>query len=75
MIGVKCGISRDFAYYLKEKGVYSNYITILKRANMTEASGNIPCGGFKEQTYWKKIYYGYFDFLMEKYGSPKNVYN
>ena len=72
---IPCGISKDFAFYLKQKGVYSNYISILKKANMTQATEHLPCGGFKEQLYWRNVYYGFFDFLMEKYGSPSNVYN
>lgn len=32
------GISKDFAHYLKEKGLYSNYIAKLKKYGYKEAA-------------------------------------
>ena len=71
---IPCKISKDFAYYLKEQGAYSNYITNLKKRGYVSAE-MFFFGGCGERYYWKNIYNGYSEFLLKKYGSPLNVYN
>ena len=71
------GISKDFAHYLKEKGLYSNYIVKLKKYGYKEAAV-IYFGAWndnEQKEFWKGVYIGFFEYLKKKYPCETITYN
>lgn len=68
-------ISQDFAFYLKSKGVYSNFIINAKRNKNQQQSGFFRWTDTTEgHDFWKNIFEGFVDFLNKKY-NYKEVIN
>ena len=59
----KLGISRDFAYFLKQEHLYSNYRAYLKR-NKTS---------YDEYKFWANVSEKFYIFLVAKYECEKDV--
>jgi hypothetical protein len=61
-------ISHDFAFYLKSKGVYSNFIANAKKKEYPHPFNYFEWKNTVEgYDYWHDIFNGFVDFLLGKY--------
>ena len=68
------GISPDFAFYLKEKKAYSNFIANTKLNRRPQQLGFFKWADTTEgYDYWNEIFSGFITFLREKYEWDKII--
>lgn len=62
-------ITPDFAYYLKKKGAYSDFVFYTKRT--TDPSEMVVWFNWDETKqgyqYWKNVLFGFGEYLQQKY--------
>jgi hypothetical protein len=63
MINSKLGISKDFAYFLKQEHLYSNYRAYIKKKDIN----------YNEYKYWASVTEKFYIFLVTKYGCLDSV--
>lgn len=63
MIDNRLGISKDFAYFLKQEHLYSNYRAYIKKKDIN----------YNEYKYWANVTEKFCIFLVTKYGCLDSV--
>ena len=63
IIDNRLGISKDFAYFLKQEHLYSNYRVYIKKKDIN----------YDEYKYWASVAEKFCIFLIAKYGCADSV--